>query len=202
MSFNNETWRIIGLVNGYIKIIKEEPITGYKWDNAGNNIWNNASLQTYLNEEYYNNLSPDAQNMIQSATYNLGKMSSTDTTVLNIYNFENSSTDNIVSKINLMYVSDYGYSVIDSCPKTPYNYETNNYCNEDGTWLYRGQKEWLLNRNTSTGRSGYINASGYIASIDTDSTSTITRPTLYLNSSVNIISGDGSSQNPYTLSSK
>ncbi len=72
IKFNNEDWRIIGLVNVMtdethveqrIKIIREESIGSYSWDTTinsqgiyrGENKWNKADLMTLLNDYYYNN---------------------------------------------------------------------------------------------------------------------------------------------------
>ena len=70
ISFNNETWRIIGLFNVYnndtnkyeklIKIIRNESIGGYSWDSSDANTnsgwgikdWKQADLMTELNTDY------------------------------------------------------------------------------------------------------------------------------------------------------
>ncbi len=74
ITFNNETWRIIGLVNVMIdenhteqrvKIVKNESIGEYSWDSSSNDInngngvgeWANADLNKLLNDFYYNSLS-------------------------------------------------------------------------------------------------------------------------------------------------
>ena len=61
IEFNNETWRIIGVFDGKIKIIKDTPIDGYiKWDhklvgvgssesNYGSNDWTDSQLMYMLN---------------------------------------------------------------------------------------------------------------------------------------------------------
>ena len=76
VSFNNELWRIIGVMNNIdngtgkkesrIKIIRDEPIGNYSWDNKaegvgssisfdGSNDWSDSALQIVLNSgAYYN----------------------------------------------------------------------------------------------------------------------------------------------------
>ena len=87
VTFNNEVWRIIGIiptedtdgnVENRFKIIRDESIGGYVWntledvtDNSYNN-WVTATLNTYLNNDYYNTLSTDAKNMIGTTKYYLG----------------------------------------------------------------------------------------------------------------------------------
>ncbi len=79
VSFNNELWRIIGVFNNIddgtgtketrLKIIRNEPIGKYSWDNKasgvgsstssnGSNDWSDSALQIVLNEgTYYNRTS-------------------------------------------------------------------------------------------------------------------------------------------------
>ncbi len=74
ITFNNETWRIIGLVNVMtseteveqrIKIVKNDSIGQYSWDSSepsvyeghGVSDWVNADLNELLNDFYYNSLS-------------------------------------------------------------------------------------------------------------------------------------------------
>ena len=106
--FNNELWRIIGVMNNIddgtgkketrLKIIRDESIGNYSWDNKGENgenDWTTASLQTVLNSgAYYNRtsgecpygqngattscdftstgLTEDAKSLISNAVWNLG----------------------------------------------------------------------------------------------------------------------------------
>ena len=74
VSFNNELWRIIGVFNNIddgtgtketrLKIIRDEPIGEYSWDNkasgtgsstlsSGSNDWSDSALQIVLNEGAY-----------------------------------------------------------------------------------------------------------------------------------------------------
>ena len=79
VTFNNETWRIIGVFNNIddgtgnketrLKIIRDEPIGTYSWDNKasgtgsstssfGSNDWSDSALQQVLNSgAYYNRTS-------------------------------------------------------------------------------------------------------------------------------------------------
>ena len=78
VSFNNELWRIIGVfptedasgnIENRIKIIRNESIGSYSWDNKGSygsNDWSDSALQIVLNEgAYYNRTTgncPSGQN--------------------------------------------------------------------------------------------------------------------------------------------
>ena len=72
ISFNNELWRIIGVINGKVKIIRNESIGEYDWDLNYSNDWNNASLKNYLNVDYYNSINKNYQKMISLETYYFG----------------------------------------------------------------------------------------------------------------------------------
>ena len=112
--FNNELWRIIGVFNNIndgtgnketrLKIIRDESIGTYSWDNkggSGENDWSDSALQIVLNSgAYYNRtsgecpygsngattscdfsnigLTSEAKTMISNAVWNLGGSSTLD----------------------------------------------------------------------------------------------------------------------------
>ncbi len=79
--FNNELWRIVGLVNTpegqRIKLIRHENIGSRSWDlsdtsiNSGQGVneWSQSDLKNYLNNDYYNSLKNESKNMIDSVTW-------------------------------------------------------------------------------------------------------------------------------------
>ena len=92
VSFNNELWRIIGVFNNIddgtgkketrLKIIRNEPIGKYSWDNKasgtgsstssyGSNDWSDSALQIVLNEgAYWNRTSGECPYGLNGATTN------------------------------------------------------------------------------------------------------------------------------------
>ena len=138
VTFNNETWRIIGVfptddgtgkIENRIKIIKDQSIGNKYWDTSGSNNWARpATLNTELNTTYLNSLDSTAQNMIGDAKYYLGGITPTSNngwadTSLQFYSYERkiqnttsnefyyrSNPNSWVGKLGLMYVSDYGYA--------------------------------------------------------------------------------------------
>ena len=54
VKFNDETWRIIGIVDGYVKIIRDESIGNYSWDYSEINDWIQSDLMKLLNPGYDN----------------------------------------------------------------------------------------------------------------------------------------------------
>ena len=89
--FNNEMWRIIGIiptedidgnVENRFKIIKSNHgnQTSQAWDNYADAHrytvdWTKATMNDYLNTAYYNNLTSDAKNMVGTTKYYLGGIS-------------------------------------------------------------------------------------------------------------------------------
>ena len=276
VTFNNETWRIIGVfptddgtgkIENRIKLIKDQSIGEYKWDDgtiaynytkndnlmllqdknklkvkylekknknnfidlaiteptksALNNWARPASLNTYLNKTYLNALSTTSQNMIGDTKYYLGGggNNSNFNSSVDFYSYErkikntksnefyyDKNPNSWVGKLGLMYVSDYGYAS-DNCETKALNdYNNSNdlrICNNTN-WLFNLKKlEATVTQYSNTSTSiHYIADNGIVVSTYQASLAqTVVRPTLYLKSEVRIIDGDGTSTNPYTLSS-
>lgn len=58
---NCEIWRIIGIIDGKVKIMRNEPLPGlyyfdYKSQGTATNLWNETTLMSLLNQGYYKNL--------------------------------------------------------------------------------------------------------------------------------------------------
>ena len=117
VSFNNELWRILGVIDGKIKIIRNESIGEYAWASSRNN-WNNSSLKSYLNGEYYNGINETYKKMISEETYYLGGSTSSNHKTLTASGYYNAERDSsqvysgnptsTTQYIGLMYPSDYG----------------------------------------------------------------------------------------------
>lgn len=224
ITFNNERWRMLGLVNGYVKIFREVYSSDKrKWDNEHVNDWTKSSLQEYLNGEFYNDMTNEAKNMIQPATYNLGGVygaSYSDEEMWeivmiepdeNVYNYENglkvpegNPTQIKDTKITLMYPSDYLYSFPGGCDEEFEMY----HCMWSNTWLrFNGYQQWLMSPSISQGKATRIETQygfwgidpfRYENSPDLKQEYNYT-PALYLKPSVEITGGEGTVSNPYTL---
>ena len=216
VSFNGETWRIIGVfptddgtgkIENRIKLIKDQSIGNKYWDTSDLNNWARpARLNTELNGIY--GLTSEARSMIGDAKYYLGGYND----ILQIqkdvmYQYERkingsayyygSNPNSWVGKIALMYASDYGYAASDECTQTLYNY-TNTTC-KNNNWLHNNDNQWLLPQRAgekstvsfvySTGQVHYSNVSGKYS----------VKPVLYLKPDVKIIVGHGTSTDPYVL---
>ena len=219
VTFNNELWRIIGVFNNIddgagkketrIKIARSESIGNYAWDSNAENEWSTATLNTYLNGTYINSLSTESQAMIGNAKWNLGGSSTYEGLYANnYYTFERGTTvysghsTEWTGKIALMYPSDYMYAGdLSKCSKDGYYWNTDQTNCRDTSWLRNTSNyQWTLSPDSSdssgvflVGDSGLVGR--YIVPL-----SSASRPVLYLSSTVEITGGDGTSENPFTLS--
>ena len=245
VTFNNETWRIIGIiptedtsgnVENRLKIIKDESVGKMKWNkrkdtttNTYNN-WVTAALNTYLNNDYYNTLSSDAQNMIGTTKYYLGGYSDNPNITTDVmWQYERkkingsdcNSTDDYQSgtecyyhgtnpimqndvnkKIAIMYASDYGYAASKACTSNLYEYNGSANCITTNNWLDKSTDTWLLSQDSANSYYAFnVLPSGYVNSSNIASgIMYAVRPVLYLSSNIKISGGEGTSQKPYMLS--
>ena len=146
------------------------------------------------------------RSMIAKVTWHLGGYSSTSATTSAFYGYERGTTvysgrpTSTTEYIGLMYLSDYGYSVLSSsCARTT-NLGSYNSANCAGqSWLYGKGYEWTLTPNSSNGYGVF-----YLSNIGTldyykAHNGYGSRPVLYLDASVYKIDGDGSLNNPYIV---
>ena len=183
--------------------------------NCSNNWARPATLNTYLNGDYYNTLISEAQSMISSSKYYLGGYNATSQTSQDMYSYERkisgssyyygSNPTNWVGKLGLMYESDYGYASTNCETKALYNSSDSTQdlrsCNSTN-WLYNIKTyEWLLPQYASfSSYAFFVNSAGSAYSRNYDSHNQLAvRPVLYLTSAVQITGGDGTSANPYTF---
>ena len=227
VTFNNELWRIIGVFtvedeNGNkeerIKIVRNEKLPdNMAWDSNNVNEWPTATLNTYLNGEYYNGLDEVSKNMIADTKYYLGGRAYDSTTHfgtapdmyawergITVYYSGRSTSWN--GKIALMYLSDYTYTYSLGVDNTCYTDGTNCRTNVGGT----PTNGWIFNTNSNSYQrllSPYSGDSGSVFQLDVtgffagsaSSSSRGVRPTLYLVSDIRIDGGTGEESNPYNL---
>lgn len=192
-----ETWRIIGIFSverlnpedetqtiteQRIKLVKGESFAStMAWDTNSQNIWETASLQTFLNDNYYNRtgeaatygLRESSRNMIDDAKFYLGATDTTSRTAEQLYTIERGNTLckacgsdttklNWTGKVALMYPSDqylvYGNGVNSNCYNTPAD---SSYCNSTNAktgWLYNSNN---LKDKTSINNTWLLSPSSY-----------------------------------------
>ena len=217
VTFNDELWRIIGVFtvedeNGNkeqrIKIIRNESIGSYSWDSNNVNEWTTASLQTYLNGDYYNSLSEEAKSMIGDTKYYLGGNGSySGHSGPTYYAFERGTTvysgrsTNWIGKIGLMYPSDYAYTyangVDNKCYTDTYNCDIST---PTKGWLYKSATEWLISPDSGSSNDAFfVGSAGGLYGDYNVSNPFGGRQSTYLLSSIQLDKGTGTKEDPYTL---
>ena len=196
-------YRIIGVFNGQVKLIKSTSYGNYVWDDGNSNTWDASTkpdIYTTLNTTYYNTLGSEWQSKIATHSWKVGGMArDTSATAKDYYDTEvgtGQSGYEETMKIGLMYVSDYGYGASEEYWTT----ELNNYePTVDSNWMYLGTYEWLISRysdNTYIAFSVYN--TGFVGSRSVSNTNAV-RPSFYLESDVTYASGSGSMTDPLKI---
>lgn len=143
-------------------------------------------------------------NMIEDTTWKTSGHDTTSVTasVMHAAEITNATktygTEDGVSKIGLMYASDYGFAAEPSA----WEVTLDNYENESITstnWMHMRMVEWTLSPVSSVGSDVfYVRTDGGL-SITTANNRYAIRPVLYLKASVMRIDGDGSANSPFRI---
>ena len=253
-----ELWRIIGIFDGKVKIMRGSQIGRLAWDQDKNidsskttsdNDWSTSSLQVLLNTSYLNRtanvtyysgstgtttttvqtstigIKDSTRNMISETMWYLRGWNSTSVFVDQMYEYER-ITGSVYSgrqtswtgKIALAYPSDYGYATDFNLCKSQLSgyFDSFGYADSNCTIVDNWMKSiitnngnnygWLLTFDSddssivwSISEEGGVNAANYDYGGNTEFPGYVT-PVLYLDSELEIKSGDGSSSIPYQLS--
>lgn len=189
-----------------MKVVRKDSIGSMGWNDDGTNDWNKATLQLYLNTgEYYTGLSQGVKDKIAMVEWNLGGYNNNQIYSNDVYKEERSEvkcsscTYNTIweGNIALMYPSDYVYGAdLTSCFSVLSNYSTCIGVN----WLFIGESQWFLTPYSSDQHHAWlVRHDGYVG-IDYYVLNTVeVLPVLYLDSSQNIIYGNGTENNPYVI---
>ena len=230
VTFNNETWRIIGVIptedtNGNvenrIKIIKDTSIGNMRWNitqdtsTSSYNNWVTGTLNTYLNNDYYNTLTTDAQSMIGTTKYYLGGYKDSKMTSDVMWQYERKNEANRTGyyygtnpimqndankKIAIMYASDYGYAASKECTSNLFGYDGSASCKTTNNWLDKSVNTWLLPQISDDSYSAFNVALAGFVNFNSSVYEFAARPILYLSSNIKISGGKGTSEQPYQLS--
>ena len=163
-----------------------------------------AYLNTYLNNDWYNSLSSNVQNIVVSHMFNVGVTKDNETNLSNTISQE--QTYKWKGKVGLMNPSDYVKASTNSeCTSVNAYYHTSSCYNNSDThnWIYAGpaakSSSWTI-----TPRSLFyatfvfrVLSSGNIYDCSADC-SRGAAPVLYLSSNISL-EGDGTSNSPYTV---
>ena len=157
-----ETWRIIGVFDGKLKIMRNESIGKYSWDNKntstgaetnnGKNDWTTARLMKLLNPSNYYTIDSNDNNLGQSLYYNSasGKCYSGQNNATVDCNFTSTGIKNEETKNMIAETTYYlgGWTDSEIYPNEIYGYER-------GTTVYTGRQ------TTWTGKIALAYSSDY-----------------------------------------
>lgn len=174
--------------------------------NYSGTVTEDADLNIYLNNEYYNSLNENAKEKIKIHNFKIGGLPNS-ATFQNYLNADNTYT--WTGKIGLINLSDWFKASLNSnctttnsdwCPLN--NYNRNDYeCSFDN-YLFNSEQTWSMNPNNLSTR--YILIIGSYGCIGNASASVsdlvYVRPVVFLKNNVKVIKGSGTQNNPYILS--
>ena len=191
--------------------------------------WTTATLMTTLNSgDYYNRtgtyasngLTDNAKNQISSTKWYLGNV---------VYNVGYGNTKEIYTqerstsvhsgnkqtwdgKVALIYPSDYMYASsacynddtkkgLDSSGSSPYNTDYRSEMCKSTNWLLDTNNSfWAVSPSSSGSRYAmYVSDSGYVSFSTAPNSDGGLRQSVYLDSSVKYIGGDGTAENPFAI---
>ena len=163
-----------------------------------------ATLNTYLNNDWYNSLSSNVQNIVVSHMFNVGATKYNETNLSNTITQE--QTYKWKGKVGLMNQSDYVKASTNSeCTSVNAYYNVSSCYNNSAThnWIYAGPaaKSWsrtIAPSSSSNAFHVFFVSGGGNLNYNFASTSTGVAPVLYLSSDISL-EGDGTSNSPYTV---
>ena len=192
-----EVWRIIGVFDDKVKIVRESSIGAYSWDNKTDGVWSTSSSMKILNPNftgtngstYWNGVSGTCNNgnnttgtcdfttsglkagttksLISNSTWNIG--STTEDYVNVEYNKEIKTTGSFY--VGLPNVSDYGYAAdLGKCAKQLRNY-SDSTCTSNNWMIFlsKGTKKMAsLINNYDSNMINIVNESGNVDIFNND----------------------------------
>lgn len=164
-------------------------------------------------------LKDEAKNMIGDTVWYLGGTSdyssASNGLTSHFYSYERGTTvysgrsTSWTGKVGLMYPSDYGYATSGGTTtdrytclnKELYNWDSSSYSDcKNNDWIFNSAYQWTITPHASNSRKVfYLYSLGFLNDYNAYRTSNGVRPVVFLKSSIKIVDGDGSSNNPYIL---
>ena len=169
---------------------------------------NNAKNGSY---DYKKNIKSGSLDKVAKVRWNTSR-ANYGASALNSYNQERSTTsistpsDNVPrkntwdGKIALIYPSDYGYASTDTACRDSMSSKTKDVSNcKNENWLFNSAYQWTLSPRSFFANFVFHVTSGGNVDGSYASLSYGVRPALFLKSDVEILSGDGTNDNPFVL---
>ncbi len=219
VTFNDESWRIIGIFDDKLKLIRETPLdTLMAFDTGNSNDFATSDINTYLNTTFYNALNSDAKNLTVSSKLNIGPISTntggeyhkTPGVIARKESFLKTSSS---YKVGLMNASDYlfaaseTYHTLNNYDATDTNNDYADNANMIATnWMYifdtytASDFEWTVTPATDGNSLMQIRAVGNTNSNYATNNGLAARPTVYITGDARLSIGTGTSADSYILS--
>ena len=197
-------------------------IGSYKWNKTGDNTWSTSTTNTTnLNTNflaYLDGKNTKWKNMIADTTWYVGGMTYANgyqSNAKTTYDYEvganKVATTTVISKIGLMYVSEYYYGATPDYWMLP-GFDQNGHENDAATawigedyskayndnWLYTGLYEWTISRRSDDSDLAFaVLGDGILRDFVVGiSRGVVARPSFSLSSSIKFTSGEGTAINP------
>ena len=200
-SESDKTYRMIGIIDGKIKVID----TSYKeieYNDTLNNSYENTTIKESLNNEYLITLKENIRNLLDESNWYINSIVRNYSNVDELTDEEISDKKNgkyVTDKIGLPYISDYIYAY----DSTDSEYgkkisKTNNWFFQDNIWFIT-----RVNYNNKMDME-YYEYVFYLKNDGSIDVSLVTEaknvtPCFYLKSNIKYISGTGSLVDPYII---
>ena len=201
---NGEVWRIIAKeADGTYKLLKNELLPKQAWDTSNSNNWARpATLNTYLNGEYYTNLDSSIKDNIVSHTWGIGEVESNNDLSAQIVSEQGTTWS---GNIGLISHSDYlrANSDMTNCGTDKTNLENYETC-RNTDWMYiSGSYWWTISPSADFSYqvwSVYVNVfvGGDLSTRSANISGNAPRPAAYLKSDITL-SGSGTLEDPYKI---
>ena len=197
------------------KDYNDETISTYCWNcSTGTNTWSESALNTVnLNANYLNSLGTEWSDLIATTNWQVGGMAHDNvlgTNAQTVYNYEvgvNTANTTYNAKIGLMYVSDYGYAASPEAWSLSVGYvdggtsDYTNTINTENNWLLPTYVDWTISSYSDRSNIAFrVNLAGYVHNGYVSNDLGGVRPSFYLESSVVLERGSGTSADPYRIS--
>ena len=203
ITFNGENagWRIISVeCDGRIKIMRIDIIANIVWDETNSNNWARpATLNTYLNETYYNSLNSIAKSQIVVSNFSIGGDTWDNNNMSTQVSNENSNK--WYGNIALPTLSEYIRTNSNKSKCGTVSLINDNYSSCVSTGWMDNNDIWrvLTPYSGNSNSVFYINSYGNINYMRVYDSQDAVRPVVYLSSEVKITGGNGTQSNPYTI---
>ena len=182
LKFSDKLWRIVGInADGTIKLITESAMTYMPWDSTGNTDYATSEIHEWLNDEFLNTLD---QEQIATGTVNY--------TGVSLGTLAIGEIKTLQARVGLLSVFDYIGVISADLATGNVGYMADNY-------LMNGEQWWTNALEISENGIYYQSQDGSVRYYYRSSSISGVRPVINLVSTIRIVDGDGSKENPYVI---